>query len=47
MRGLRSVSGDSFAGALEQSMGARNRVGIGIGYMGWWNRFLGIDYWAP
>jgi hypothetical protein len=31
---------------LEQSMGARNRVGIGFvepappGYIGWWNRFL-------
>jgi len=34
------------AGILEQSMGARNRVGKGCrtglpGYIGWWNRFLG------
>jgi hypothetical protein len=37
---------------IEQSMGARNRVGIGLsytglpGYIGWRNRFLGIDSWA-
>ncbi len=40
------------AGILEQSMGARNRVGIGLSYWpasctGWQNRFLGIDSWAP
>jgi hypothetical protein len=35
------------AGILEQSMGARNRVGIGLsytglpGYIGWRNQFLG------
>ncbi len=31
--------------------GARNRVGIcrtgPPGYIGWQNRFLGIDFWAP
>ncbi len=44
------------AGILEQSMGARNRVGIGLSYrparlhvhtVGWRNQFLGIDSWAP
>ncbi len=41
------------AGILEQSMGARNLVGIVLsyrpawGYIGWRNPFLGIDYWAP
>jgi hypothetical protein len=38
-----------------QSIGSRNRVGIGLltyctgppGYIGWWNSFLGIDSWAP
>ncbi len=41
------------AGILSQSMGARNRVGIGLsyragllGYIGWLNRFFGIDFWA-
>ncbi len=42
---------ESCAGILEQSMGARNRVGIGPSY---WparlyrlaDRFLGIDSWA-
>jgi hypothetical protein len=37
---------------LEQSMGARNRVGMGCrtgppGHMGWRNRFVGFDYQAP
>ncbi len=39
-------------GILEQSMGAKNRVGIGLLYLparlhtvGRWNRFLGIDSW--
>jgi hypothetical protein len=43
----------SCAGILEQSMGARNRVGIGLLYwparlhsVGWGNRFLRIDPWA-
>jgi hypothetical protein len=36
----------NYCGILEQSMGARNRVGIGlsyraVGYIGWRNRFLG------
>ncbi len=40
------------AGILEQYMGTRNRVGIGLssappGYIGWRNRFLGIDFWNP
>jgi hypothetical protein len=40
------------AGILDQSMGARNRVGIGLShraasYTGWRNRFLGIYSWAP
>ena len=36
------------AGILEQKMGARTRVGIGLsGYIGWRNRFLGSDFWAP
>jgi len=37
------------AGIFKQSMGARNRVGIGLppGYIGWRNSFLGIDSWAP
>ncbi len=30
---------------IEQSMGARNRVGMGL-YISWRNCFLGIDYWA-
>ncbi len=34
-------------GILEQSMGAKNRVGIGLSYIGWWNRFIWIDSWAP
>jgi hypothetical protein len=40
------------AGILKQSMGARNRVGIGFSY--WPARLyrlaesiLGIDFWAP
>ncbi len=41
-----------YAGILQQSMGARNRVGIGLSYrpafnIGWRNRFLVIDSWAP
>jgi hypothetical protein len=37
-----------YAGILEQSLGARNRVGIGLsywrpGYIGWRDRLLGID----
>jgi hypothetical protein len=46
------ITADLGAGILEHSMGARNR--IGIGYIGWRNRFLGtrnlflgIDSWAP
>jgi hypothetical protein len=39
------------AGIFKQSMGARNRVGIGLsylpGFIGWRNSFLGIDFWAP
>jgi hypothetical protein len=40
------------AGILEQSMGARNRIGIGSLYRparlhSWRNRFLAIDSWAP
>jgi hypothetical protein len=43
------------AGILEQSLGARNQVGIGLstcrtgppGYILWRNRFLRIDSWAP
>ncbi len=41
------------AGIYKQSIGARNRVGIGlsyqpaIGYTAWRNCFLGIDSWAP
>jgi hypothetical protein len=40
------------AGIFKQSMGARNRGGIGLftglpGYTAWRNRFLGIDSWAP
>jgi hypothetical protein len=40
------------AGILEQSMWARNRVGIGLSYRparlhSWRNPFLGIDSWAP
>jgi hypothetical protein len=31
---------------IEQSMGARNRVGMGL-YISWRNCLLGIDYWAP
>jgi hypothetical protein len=40
------------AGILEQSIRARNRVGIGLSYrparllIGWQNHFLGIDSWA-
>jgi hypothetical protein len=44
----------SCAGIFKQSMGARNRVGIGLSYrparllyIGWQNSFLGIDFWAP
>ncbi len=40
----------SCAGILEQSMGTRNRVGIGLSYrpatLGWRKRCLGIDSWA-
>ncbi len=42
----------SSAGILEQSLGARNRVGKGFvvtapaGYIDWRNRCLGIDSWA-
>jgi hypothetical protein len=32
------------AAHLEQTMGARNRVGLGLSFR---IRFLGIDYWAP
>jgi hypothetical protein len=42
------------AGIFEQSMGPRNQVGIGFSYrparlqyIGWRNRFLGINFWAP
>jgi hypothetical protein len=41
------------AGIFKESMGARNRVGIGLlytgppGYTAWRNWFLGIDSWAP
>jgi hypothetical protein len=40
----------SSAGIFEQSMGARNRVGIGLsyqppGYIAWRNWFLGINPW--
>jgi hypothetical protein len=36
------------AGILEQSLGARNRVGLGLScYIGWRNKFLGIDSSAP
>ncbi len=45
---------DICAGILEQSVGARNRVGKGLsyrpamlGYIVWRNRFLGTDSWAP
>ncbi len=41
-------------GILEQSLGARNQVGIARvvvpaqpGYIGWWNRFVEIYSWAP
>ncbi len=42
----------AFAGIFKQSMGARNRVGIGLsyrpatGYTAWRNWFLGIDSWV-
>ncbi len=41
---------DNWAGIFKQSMGARNRVGIGLctgppGYIGWWNSILGIIPW--
>jgi hypothetical protein len=40
------------AGIFKESMGARNRGGIGLsyrpaGYIGWLYSFLGIDSWAP
>jgi hypothetical protein len=42
------------AGIFKQSMGARNRVGIGLSYRparihttAWRNWFLGIDSWTP
>ncbi len=41
-------------GISDQSMGAVNRVGIELSYLparlysiGWWNLFLGIDFWGP
>ncbi len=42
----------SCAGSFKQSVGARNRVGIGLSYgqpdfIGWRNWFIGIDSWAP
>ncbi len=39
----------TWAGISKQSMGARNRVGIGYrtGYICWRNSFLGLDSWAP
>ncbi len=47
-----SLSLPIWAGIFKQSMGARNRVGMGYrtgppGYIGWRNSFLGIDSWAP
>ncbi len=46
--------GKCSAGILEQSMGAGNRVGLGTGsrtgppgYIGWRNRLILIDSWAP
>jgi hypothetical protein len=46
--------GECCAGIFKQSMGARNRVGIGLSYrpaklqyIGWRNWFLEIDSWAP
>jgi hypothetical protein len=46
------INFDGRAGIFKQSMGARNRVGIGYrtgppGYIGWRKSFLGIDSSAP
>jgi hypothetical protein len=41
------------SGIFKRSMGARNRVGIGLSYrpsrlhIGWRNSFLGINFWDP
>ncbi len=35
------------AGIFKQSIGARNRVGIGLSIPAWRNWFLGIDFWVP
>ncbi len=44
------ISPEASAGIFEQSLGTRNRIGIGLSYrpasyIGWRNWFFGIDSW--